>query len=277
MVNHVDIRGTTETKFQIEIDGPQLKNNSGVLEARNSDDSALARLRALAPVADNDVVNFITFKTKKGNIIVDDQVDTSGGIPNNTSTKRFLVVTTGGSGAAIGDLLYDDGSASGTMSIIAADDGRTIFCKQAFTGGNVELEGEAIYGWDDNGGTWVLQSTVGDATGSERVVEYTVTTSASTDSSKQIPANAKVYRREVEIVTAYPSGVDIQVGNSDDPDLLIASDSSPKRLKPQKVGTYVVTSAVSWGASQLPVQTSITNTPASGEAIVRVWYASPNN
>lgn len=277
MANYLDLRATTETIFQLGIDGPQIKNNSGVIEAKNSDDSALARIKAASPVNDNDVVDFITFKTKKGNIIVKGQADCSTAIPDNTTEKRFLVVTTPGNGAVIGDLLYDDGSNSGTMAIIAKDDGRTIFCTSAFTGGNVEFESDAIYGWDETGGSWILQSTIGDATGSERIIQYTIGTSATTTSSKEIPANATVYRREVEITTVYPAGVDIEVGHSNDADLLISSTGTPKRINPQKVGTYIVTSAISWGVNQLPVQTTLTNTPASGAAVVRVWFSSPNS
>ena len=277
MTIYQDIRGTTEEIFQISLEGPQIKNNSGVIEARNSDDSDLAIVRAAAPVDDNDVVNYITFKTKKGNVIVKDQADCSSALPANTGVERFLVVTTPGSGAVIGDLLYDDGSGSGNMEIIPKDDGRTIFCTQSFTGGNIELEGDAVYGWDDTGAVWVLQATIGDATGAERVISYPIGTSATIDSSKEIPANAEIYRREVEITTAYPVGIDIEVGNSDDSDLLIASTSTPKRINPQKLGTYVVTKAVAWGSSQLPVRTTITNTPASGAGVVRVWFSVPNS
>jgi hypothetical protein len=275
--NYIDIRGTSETILQIGIDGAQIKNNAGVLEAKNSDDSALARLKAAAPQSDDDVVNFLTFKTKKGNVIVKEQVDTSTAIPNNTAVERFLVVTTPGNGAVIGDLLYDDGSNSGLMTIIAKDDGRTIFTTKAMSGGNVELIAEAIYGWDETGGNWVLQSTVGDAPGTERIIEYSIATNATTDSSNDIPANAKIYRREVEITTVYPATVEMKVGHSTTDDLLIASTSSPKRINPQKLGTYIVTSAVAWGAAQLPVRTTLTNTPASGAAVVRVWYSLPNN
>lgn len=276
MANYVDIRGTTENAFQVAIDGAQIKNNAGVLEVKNADDTALAKLRAAAPVGDNDVVNFITFKTQKGNVIVKAQADCSTAIPDNTTEKRFLVVTTPGNGAVVGDLLYDDGSNAGQMTIISKLDGRTIFTTQSFTGGNVELIGEAIYGWDDTGGSWILQSTVGDAPGAERVIVYGVATGATTDSSSKIPANAKVFRREVEIKTVYPAGVDLEVGNSGDSDLLIASTSSPKRVNPQKLGTYVVTSAVGWGVAELAVRTTLTNTPASGAATVRVWYSLPN-
>lgn len=49
------IRGTIETLFQLGISGPQLKNNSGAVEVRNSADSGMATLRAADPSGSTDV------------------------------------------------------------------------------------------------------------------------------------------------------------------------------------------------------------------------------
>ena len=40
----IDLKGTTNSKFQIEKGGPQFKNNSGEIQARNAGDSAFADL-----------------------------------------------------------------------------------------------------------------------------------------------------------------------------------------------------------------------------------------
>lgn len=50
------IRGTFETLFQLGKGGPQLKNNAGVIELRNSVDGAFVIGRGLDPVAANDLV-----------------------------------------------------------------------------------------------------------------------------------------------------------------------------------------------------------------------------
>lgn len=47
MSRFLDLLGTALSKFQLGIGGPQLKNNSGVVEARNATDSAYAVLAAL--------------------------------------------------------------------------------------------------------------------------------------------------------------------------------------------------------------------------------------
>lgn len=50
-------RGTTADHWQLDADqaGPQLRNESGVLAARNDPDSAYAQLRAADPTGPNDV------------------------------------------------------------------------------------------------------------------------------------------------------------------------------------------------------------------------------
>jgi hypothetical protein len=50
------VRGTFETLFQIGKGGPQIKNNGGVIENRNSADAAFVIARALDPVGNNDLV-----------------------------------------------------------------------------------------------------------------------------------------------------------------------------------------------------------------------------
>lgn len=55
------IRGTFETLFQIGKNGPQLKNNAGVIENRNSVDAAFVIARALDPVGNDDLVTLRHF------------------------------------------------------------------------------------------------------------------------------------------------------------------------------------------------------------------------
>lgn len=57
------IRGTFETLFQIGKGGPQLKNNGGIIEARNSADAAYVIARALDPVGNQDLVTLGYFNS----------------------------------------------------------------------------------------------------------------------------------------------------------------------------------------------------------------------
>jgi hypothetical protein len=50
------IRGTIEQIFQVGLGGPQIKNNAGAVELRNSDDTDFTVVRGATPVGDNDLV-----------------------------------------------------------------------------------------------------------------------------------------------------------------------------------------------------------------------------
>lgn len=54
MGRFLDLLGTVNAKLQLGIGGPQVKNNSGTIEARNAADSAYAALRALSLAATGD-------------------------------------------------------------------------------------------------------------------------------------------------------------------------------------------------------------------------------
>lgn len=57
MGRFADLLGTVFSKFQIGLGGPQLKNNSGVVEARNAADNAYAQMRMiLAAITGDDIV-----------------------------------------------------------------------------------------------------------------------------------------------------------------------------------------------------------------------------
>jgi len=55
------IRGTVETLFQLGLTGPQLKNNSGIVEMRDATDAAFVITRGLDPVGNNDYVTKLYF------------------------------------------------------------------------------------------------------------------------------------------------------------------------------------------------------------------------
>ena len=65
------------------------------------------------------------------------QANCSVAIPNNTAVEGWVVPTTFGSGVVNGDLLYDDGTSTGTMEISARVEGRAITVTDALTGGTI--------------------------------------------------------------------------------------------------------------------------------------------
>jgi len=57
MSKYSDLLGTLQSKFRIGLGGPQVKDNSGTIEARNAADSAYAQMRMLlAAITGDDVV-----------------------------------------------------------------------------------------------------------------------------------------------------------------------------------------------------------------------------
>ena len=60
------LRGTTQSTFRIGISGPQLKNNSGVIEARDSTDAGFAIMRGATPVGNDDLTHKSYVDTQVG-------------------------------------------------------------------------------------------------------------------------------------------------------------------------------------------------------------------
>jgi len=270
------IRGIIGNIFQIGLGGPQIKDNSGVIEARNAADSDFVKMRVLAPVDDNDVVNKKYADTLSKPIIVKRQADTSASIPNNTAVRGFVVVSTAGSGVNIGDVLFDNGlNDANPMENLVAIEGRTIAVTDALSGGTVTFDPDSIYQWDTDNTVWVKIGDIGSVTGPLRVVRYTIDNSAQQDSNFSIPANARVLDTIVEITTEYSGGATITVGNSSSPALLQGTTDNA----PQQTGVpnrFSVEQDTDWGGSPLPVRTTIAGSPGAGAGVVTVIFTNPN-
>lgn len=197
-----DIRGIIDNIFQLGKEGSNIKDNAGVVEFRNADDNDYVRAKAATPQDDNDLATKLYVDSANRAIIIADQVDTSTAIPNNSAVRRFLVVTTPGNGANVGDILFDDGSASGTMTILPAVEGRTIVITDSLTGGTVTFEPDSIYIWDADNTEWKKIGDIGGVTGAVRTIRYDIDNSADQDSSDDIPANARVQSVMLVIVTS---------------------------------------------------------------------------
>lgn len=266
------IRGTVETIFQIGLGGPQIKNNSGVVEARNAADSAYAIVRGATPVGNNDLATKTYVDTLASRTIVDAQFDGNNALPANSGTRHFYVVTTTGANASIGQLIFDDGTSTGTATVLAAVDGRLIITTQAFTGGTVSLNAESLYTWDAGTTAWI-NAGGSSMSGAIRVVRYGVTNAnGAQDSASSIPANAIVLRAELNVTTPYSPGATISIGQNGSPTLLEATTDN----LPQTAGIYQVPQETSWGGSALPVRATIAGAPAAGAGFVTVEYSVPD-
>ncbi len=263
----------TAWKFGIHALGILVKNISGVLAFKTLDDTAFINIRAKDPLVDDDLSTKRYVDAALGIIIISRQADTSTAIPSNTGTSGFLVVTTFGNGAVEGDLLYDDGSSSGLMTIIPKKNGQAISVTQALTGGTISFTANSIYTWDEEGGSWIKIGDIGNTVGSIRVIRYPIDNSPSQDSTEQIPENARILSAEVEVVDTYSGGSSLKVGNSTDDDLIFGSSNNDINL--QAAGRYIIPQDTGWGGSALAVRTTISNTPATGTGFVLVKFSVP--
>jgi len=248
--------------------GPQLKNNSGVIEAKNSDDNALVILRCLAPVGDTDVTNKYYVDSLEKPLIVKRQANCSAALPANTAARGWVVVSTAGTGAVIGDILYDDGTSVGNMVIVAAVEGRTIVITDALSGGTVIFQADTMYIWDADGSLWFEIST---PAGTVKEIRFAITNAASQDSIAQIPANAIIRYCWVKVVTPYSAGATITVGSTSTATLCQATTDNTATI----AGIYVKDQDSSWEAAASVVRVAVANIPAAGAGFVIVGFVKP--
>ena len=263
--------GTINSAFQIGLGGPQLSANGAAVEVKNAGLSAFAVVRGATPVGDNDLVTKQYADTLAARAIVTAQANGGSALPTNSGVEHFIVVSTSGVNASIGQLLWDDGSGSGPVVIIPATSGMMIVCTQALTGGTVSFKADTLYIWDSTAVAWTLAGGSG-ATGAARMIKFAITNAASQSSASTIPANAVVLDVKVEIVTPYSAGGTIAVGQTGTAALLMATTDSLAQV----AAIYDVESDIAWGASALAVLVTVAGAPAAGAGFVLVEYSLPD-
>lgn len=267
------IRGTIETLFQLGLGGPQIKNNSGSVDVRNSGDTGYVNLRVAPPVGDNDAATKQYVDTISRPSVVSVQFNGSNALPNNSSTEQYYIVTTSGANATIGQILWDDGNNSGTVTVLTAVEGRSVFTSQAFNGGTVTLLANSYYVWDTGSSSWLLEANPQIA-GAIREVRMPITNAASQSSATQIPANAYIQSVLLNITTPYSAGATISVGQTGSAALLMGTGDNLATV----AGRYSIDEEdIAWGASALSVLVTVSGAPSAGAGDVVVEYTVPNN
>ena len=272
----LNLLGTFSNFFQLG------KGNGGVkgvgpasLEARNASDSGFSTLSVAAPTADDHAVTKAYADSLESPRIVARQADTSVAIPNNTAQAGYVVVTEPGNGAVIGDLLYDDGSSSGQMTIISAVNGRTISVTVSLTGNTVEFEPDSLYQWDADGSSgsvqWYKIGDVGSIANARKTTRFAITNAATEQSTNQIPAGSIVHSCTVIITVPFSASAEIEIGDGTTDDLF----QGESQVIPQVAGRYVVSQSTSVG-SAVNIVKNVSNTPAAGAGFVEVEHSKPN-
>lgn len=264
------LRGTSELAFQVGLGGPNLNANGTALEAKNAANSALAIMRGASPVGDTDLATKQYVDTLYTRTVVAQQISGASALPANSGTEQFYVVTTTGPNATIGQLLWDDGTGVGTVTVLAAK-AQMIVTTQAFTGGTVTFKADSLYVWDATSSSWVNAGGT-QISGAERTIRFPITNAASQSSASLVPANAIVHERFFNIVTPYSAGATLTIGQTGTPALLQATTDNQATV----AGEYHVTQEQAWGATALAVLVTVAGAPAAGAGFVSVTYSVPD-
>jgi hypothetical protein len=262
------IAGVVNSFFQVGgPSGPGWNNNSGNLEGKNSGNSAFVIVRGATPVTDNDLATKAYVDTIFKPIPVSLQFNGNNALPSNSGTEQWYVVTTSGSNATIGQVLWDDGTGTGTVTVLPAKAGNEIVTTTTFTGGTITLLGNQNYVWSGTAWTNISPSVAG----AMYVIDFAIGTGASQSSVNSIPASAVVYRADVTITTAYSAGTTISVGQTGSTSAFIGTGDNT----PTVVDEYTALQRTTSNASALPVLVTVGGTPSAGAGTVTVTYAQP--
>lgn len=269
------LAGVTGSSLQIGGPaGPALNDTStSAITVTTSNLSTLANVRVATPLVDSDATTKAYVDEAYKPLIVTAQSNAVSALQANTSTEHWTVVTTAGTGAAaaylIGDLLWDDGSNTGNVTIIAPSLGATVVCTSALTGGTLTFVASQPYVYV--GSTVYWQNMSADVAGAEYVVQFTIGHSTSYSSSTIIPAGAIILSTTLNITTLYSAGATLSVGQTGSTSLLQATTDNT----PQTVDTYTSNIQTAWGATAYAVLVTVGDSPSAGAGTCTVTYSVP--
>lgn len=265
------LAGTVSSFFQIGGPaGPGVNANAGALEARNAANSAFAIMRGAAPAGDNDfTTKAYVDKTANKPVPVSAQFNGNNPLPANSATESWIVVTTTGPNASIGQLLWDDGSGVGTVTVIPAATGNTIVTTAAFSGGTISLLANQMYVW--TGTQWL--DIAPSVSGATFAIRMAITNAAAQSSATQIPANAIIFDARLDVTTPYSGGATIALGITGTPALFMGTTDNV----PQTVDLYQAEQDTSVGVAAAALLVTIAGAPAAGAGFAIVLYSVPNN
>jgi hypothetical protein len=263
------LAGTMSQFFQIGGPGGAGWANVGAsaIEAKDPTNTTDVNVRGAAPLVPNDLVTKQYDDTAFKPIIVTAQFNGNNPLPANTAVEHFYVVTTTGPNGAIGDLVWDNGTAAGTATLIVAPTGGEIIPTVALAGGTISFSAFQNYAW--GGASWIEITGAG-TPGAAQVILIAVA-QATVSSVTSIPTGATVIRASLLVTTPYPAGTTIEVGQVGNPaSLMTTADNDP-----QVAGTYDAPQVTTWGGAA-PVTVTVIGAPAVGASAVMVEYSVPN-
>jgi hypothetical protein len=266
------LAGTVSSFFQIgNAGGPGWNDNAGALEAKDPTNTTFTLVRAAVPTGPNDVANKTYTDTAANHPFPTTlQFDGNNPLPANTGTNQYYVVSTSGPHAVVGQLIWDNGTGSGVAMVIPEGVGNTLVTVISLSGGFVTFSATSVYVW--TGAAWVNVGTAQPAPGAAQVIQFGITTAATTDSVTSIPVGAVILRATLNVTTAYSPGATIEIGTNTIPNLMMSGADND----PQVLGTYDAPQLTNNNSTSV-VQVTIAGAPAAGTATVMVEYVvTPN-
>lgn len=270
------ITGTISSFFQIGVGGPRVKNNGGLIEARNAADSGFVIVRGATPVATNDLTTKQYVDTISKPFLCSAQFNGSSSLPNNSSVEKYIIVTTTGVNASIGQVLWDNGLNDGnTVTVLGPTNGMCVAIQAALSGGTITFQTDSIYIWDNPSTTWIKIGDIGSVTGAIRLIRYAITNAATQDSTSTIPTTAFIVKSRLQLTTPYSGGATISVGQPGATTaFMLTTDNDPVGYAANDAFEVPQDTAAVSPANV--VRTTVGGSPAAGAGIVSVWYSSPN-
>lgn len=193
-----NLRGIIGDIFQIGKSGPNIKNNSGVIEFKNNADNDYAVARTKQIQAGASIADIPTLLDAYGIVpfIEYSFAGASAPSPGANTSKFGFCHTTGGSYTA-GDVVYDSGTALLKLNVV-----KHLTTKASVTG-TISLIANGFYTKD--GSSWVLKGDgSGASAGVEQVIELSYTySSTNVDSTTSIANGARVVRVENVVTTPF--------------------------------------------------------------------------
>jgi hypothetical protein len=268
------IRGIVGNLFQFDNgDGPQLKNNAGVIEGRDSTDANMALLRGSGIPSSGSTLDDLPDLLDLRGRVVDVEFDFAGATPPvaGTNTDAFGFVHTTGGIYTAGDIVYDTGAA---LVVMPSDVATHLTSRSAVTG-TISLIADGVYA--RQGATWTLK---GDGTMNYAGVELAIMldydfNDSTVSSTTNVPDGAVVTRVTNSVQTAFndvAATLQVDIDGTSDQLIMATTDSKLKSVNEYSVPQHTNITSGTTGPVKLTV-TPGTATAGAGQVIVH--YVSP--
>lgn len=255
------------SNVQFGKNGSRIKNNAGVLQAKNAADSALVNFQALAPVNDDDVVTKRYLETQ-ANVIINGQID--GGTPPSPADGLIYIVTTAGGAFALNEIYRRE---AGVWVLLPLADGFVISVSDPLTGGVDEYPmGRYMYDLDTTSWIFIGPAAAASKIDSNEIVTVLFGSAATLNIGAALPLGAIAKKVIVSVTQAFDgTSPTLDIGDAGDANRLM--DNAEIDLK--TVGLYVSDVYNLYGAATQLQAAYAADSSTVGQADILVEYRLP--